>query len=529
MDSYFLSVLSGLLSHIVCHRTDPRGRLALLLVLFLAPVLQTVIARPQYVLPFFARAQFIYIVTLCSSTVAYRLSPFHQLSRYPGPLLARISSWWMVWNALDGKQHIRFRKLHEVYGEIVRTGPNHVHVCSAAAIRTVLAFQNQWHRFEGYKTLVPPGGTGAILTVTDPEDHRQRRRVWDRALANTALADYRSMMDARITQLREALDKRCGQEVDISEWLTWFTLDFMGDFAFGGSFDFMARAADPEHLHSTIVRAIGASDLFSKIPWTRAFIHLLPNPMEPLLRVSHELVRKKKALGSDAEVKDLFHHFNQRPSDEELSDDALAQDALIAVVAGSDTSSSVLANAIYYLVSDPFALEKLRAELDQAGDLSDWKGLAKCEYLQAVLNETMRLAPAAPNGVVKESPRSGEVVVAGYILPPKTVVYIPFYPLFRDRRYFSAPDEFRPERWLPGTKDYQHDETAFIPFSYGPTGCAGKQLALLETRAALAMLVQRFDIAFSPGYDPARWEEDIEDRFILSKGSLPVVLNTRQL
>lgn len=68
---------------------------------------------------------------------------------------------------------------------------------------------------------------------------------------------------------------------------------------------------------------------------------------------------------------------------------------------------------------------------------------------------------------------------------------------------------------------------AFIPFSYGPANCAGRNLALVEMRIVVALLMQRFEMRFSLGYNPSRWEEDTEDFYVLKTGKLPVVLTPR--
>ena len=78
----------------------------------------------------------------------------------------------------------------------------------------------------------------------------------------------------------------------------------------------------------------------------------------------------------------------------------------------------------------------------------------------------------------------------------------------RDPRNFSRPDAFWPERWLrpssahspkgDATADDEapqvHNEGAFIPFSYGPFNCVGKQLALHEIRVVVIALLQRFRV-----------------------------------
>lgn len=54
--------------------------------------------------------------------VAYRLSPFHPLAKFPGPLLARITNLWLAYVVYTGKRHVKLAQLHNQYGVFVRTG-----------------------------------------------------------------------------------------------------------------------------------------------------------------------------------------------------------------------------------------------------------------------------------------------------------------------------------------------------------------------------------------------------------------------
>jgi cytochrome P450 len=98
----------------------------------------------------------------------------------------------------------------------------------------------------------------------------------------------------------------------------------------------------------------------------------------------------------------------------------MAKEAGLVIVAGSDTSSMALANAIFYLLTHPTAMDRLRTELDEAADDTDFNTaiessrLAELKYLQAVLNETMRLAPAVPSGTQRLPPKEkGSAIVLG--------------------------------------------------------------------------------------------------------------------
>ena len=125
-------------------------------------------------------------------------------------------------------------------------------------------------------------------------------------------------------------------------------------------------------------------------------------------------------------------------------------------------------------------------------------------------------------------------------IPEGTSAFVHTYSLHRDPRYFSPlPNEFLPERWLSHAQrtyldrklfgSQIHNTAAFIPFSTGPTSCPGKQLALMEIRMAICVIVSRFILKFGPSYyDPQTWFDDMCDYFIMVKGPLPTVLTPRQ-
>lgn len=130
------------------------------------------------------------------------------------------------------------------------------------------------------------------------------------------------------------------------------------------------------------------------------------------------------------------------------------------------------------------------------------------------------------------------ILIDSSFLPEGTSVNVPPYVMHRQPRYFSPlPETFWVDRWLQtpanvGEKskagsEFVHDLSAYIPFSYGPANCAGKMLALSEIRSITALLLQRFEIKFEPGYDPARWEKEVNNYFVFRQGPLPVVLSMR--
>ena len=109
-----------------------------------------------------------------------------------------------------------------------------------------------------------------------------------------------------------------------------------------------------------------------------------------------------------------------------------------------------------------------------------------------------------------------------------------FWSIHRDPRNFSRPDAFWPERWLIAEgllpsplEDFTHNVNAFIPFSFGPYNCVGKNLAMLELRSVLVHAMQRLELRFADGWDPLEWERELRDNFVADVWKLPVVIEVR--
>jgi cytochrome P450 len=124
-------------------------------------------------------------------------------------------------------------------------------------------------------------------------------------------------------------------------------------------------------------------------------------------------------------------------------------------------------------------------------------------------------------------------------LPEGNSVQIPPFAVHRDPDYFSPMSkEFLPQRWFsdadsgPASLTLEGDivleRSAFIPFSMGPANCVGKGVALKQLRYVPALLLRNFRFEFSEGYNPDRWEEELQDRFLMAKGELPLRMVPRE-
>jgi hypothetical protein len=105
---------------LIFNRLEPRALLHFGLLLVLPPALMTALMFPHTsgLLPAACLTFTVYISSLVTSIVVYRLSPFHPLAKYPGPVLCKISKLWFAGIAMNGKQHLYYSALHQRFGDV---------------------------------------------------------------------------------------------------------------------------------------------------------------------------------------------------------------------------------------------------------------------------------------------------------------------------------------------------------------------------------------------------------------------------
>ncbi|KAL0580842.1 hypothetical protein V5O48_001133, partial [Marasmius crinis-equi] len=445
---------------------------------------------------------------------------------HPGPTLAKCTKFWGMYQSHTGKLHEKYLELHRQYGPVVRIGPNELSFCDVEAIQPILGTDGMGKgpTWEGRQS-ARKKKRGSLVGVRAVVEHLHRRKPWNKAFNTSGVKAYEPLLRARLLQLVEILDGKAGgkQVVDIAEWLSFFSYDFMGDMAFRAGFELM-RDGDKNGLWKIMESGITVQSYAGQVTWLGPLFNRLPglgSSAQKLREFVGRIVKDRVQNGTELEGEDLSTYLlDEKSSDPKpLPLDIYAAEAFLAVVAGSDTAAT------------------LRAEMDSSfppehgvAPHEDTAKLATMPFLNAVINEALRLQPPVPTGLQRASePGSGGKMVGSIFVSEETAVNIAPYAIHRDPRYFSPdPDRFWPDRWLAEKKEnVELDQAAFIPFSVGPMNCVGKALAQVELRAVIATLVQCYDMNLEEGWDRTRWEEDLEDFFVFRKGALPVKLQRR--
>ncbi|OCH88922.1 high nitrogen upregulated cytochrome P450 monooxygenase 2 [Obba rivulosa] len=526
--------------HVIFKRYEPKEPLVHMALLVGSPAFLSFLLAPHNISATFL----IFFASLAASIVLYRLSPLHPLARYPGPLLHKISALDFTRIALRGRPYAYIKRLHEKYGDIIRIGPNEVSIRDASAIPGMLG-STGFPKSKAYlaRAMWPPVSP---LIATSGEEHAARRKWWNRGFSSGALKDYEKTVAHYVSQLGGSLAEQ-EERVDLGTLFSYLTFDIVNDIAFGKGPNMLANG-DTGGLWSLLQGTQCAARVFSNMPWVAMYARmLLALGMSCNFKLfrAYGIQRAKERVEQGSLYKDLFYYLNNEDGAEKQGRPLphVINDGVLAILAGSDTTANVLTNLFYFLLSNPVEYQRLQAEIDKyypRGESAfDVKHHQSMPILNAAINEALRLVPVLPGGSQRDAPSGGKVV-GPYYLPGGTTAAIHNYSVNHDPRNFAPyTSSFWPDRWLIASGDkapvdagidegaFVHNAYAFIPFSFGPANCVGKNLAMQEMRMTVCHLMQRFDIGFAPGFDSASYEKNLREYFVMHRAELLVQVIAR--
>ena len=192
------------------------------------------------------------------------------------------------------------------------------------------------------------------------------------------------------------------------------------------------------------------------------------------------------------------------------------------IIAGSDTPATAIAGCFYYLAHNARVLRALEEEVcstfDNEEEVVNYSSnkLANCSYLRAVIDETMRMSPFVTGTVPREVLKGG-IMIDGEYIPAGTTVGTGFYSLHHNHQYFHEPFAYKLERCIVGSspevtaESVESAQSGFFPFSFGPRGCIGKNLAYMELRSVIARIVWMYEMRLAPGSVVGNVKAGVED------------------
>lgn len=321
-----------------------------------------------------------------------------------------------------------------------------------------------------------------------------------------------------VAKLRPAV--LSGSAVDVEEAFSQLTLDVIGLALFNYNFDSLtANSPVIDAVYTALKEAeLRSTDILPY--WKINFLcKVIPRQIKAEKAVSliretvEELISKcKEIVESEGERISEEEYVNDTDpsilrfllaSREEVSNTQLRDDLLSMLVAGHETTGSVLTWTSYLLSKDSSSLEKARDEVDRVlqGRLPTYEDIKNLKFLTRCVMESMRLYPHPP--VLLRRAQVADVLPGNYKVNPGQDIMISVYNIHHSPQVWERPEEFLPERFdLEGpVPNETNTDFRYIPFSGGPRKCVGDQFALLEAIVALTVFVQRFNFELIPGQD----------------------------
>ena len=323
----------------------------------------------------------------------------------------------------------------------------------------------------------PVLGGDSLLTL-DGERHLAQRKLMLPSFHGAAIAGYRE----RIEQITEA---------EVRRWPTGIPFPIrprMQNVTFEIILEVVIGVSDPARLARLRELLPKLLDFSVLDMWS---VWLFPTLLKTPLGRRHRSMRVRPEVDRLLLEEIAAHRANPENYDdilgllvtardadgEPLSDENLLDQIITLLLAGHETTTTGLAWAFERLTRHPEVLERLRHDV----------GDGDTEYLDAVVNETLRIRPVV-DGVWRKL--TAPAVIAGHRLPAGTLVFPAIALVQNSEAAFANPEEFRPERFLDGSPDAY----TMIPFGGGIRRCIGAAFAVMEMKTVLATVLRRIEL-----------------------------------
>ena len=390
------------------------------------------------------------------------------------------------------------RRWRDEYGDFVpiRFGPFRAHMAyGPAEIEEILVDRAaDFRKSFGTRMLIPLLGRGLLTAEGDewmrhrrlasPAFHRARVEGYGRTMAGYA--------EDRVNAWRD------GQIVDLHDEMTALTLRIVARTLFDA--DVTARIEEVARLGTEI------QDFYYLRFATLKFLipTWLPTPGNRQLgRATRRLddvvygIIRERHPGEDRG--DLLSMLLLARDEQGagMSEGQVRDEVMTLLLAGHETTAIALSWAFLLLDRNPDARDSLETELAAAlgNEPASPDDVPALPYAQAVINETLRLYPPA---YITGREAIRDTTIGGEPIPKRHILLISMYATHRDPRFFPAPDDFRPERWLDGLEK-RLPRGAFIPFGLGSRKCIGASFAMMEATLLLATIARRWRFEVAPG------------------------------
>ncbi len=335
----------------------------------------------------------------------------------------------------------------------------------------------------------PVVGNGLFTAYPGEDGWQEAHDVLIPGFSFSGLRSYHPAMLDINRQLIEQWDAAVGaRTVDVAGDLAKLAMDTVGLAGFGARFD------SYQHDGLADIPASFAATLDQVLAGANADQAVFETERGKLFSFIADLIAQHRA--GEVDVDDLLALMLQPGPDGTpiLDDDSIRNQIATFLVAGQDTTSTVMPTALYSIVKNPAVLHRAQAEVDALFGPEDdhvpaFDEIGKLTYIRQIIDETLRLSPP-----VREFDRMAltDTVIGGqYPVRQGEAVTVLTSSLHRQPEWGDNADIFDPDRFDTDRAGHR-PVNLFKPFGTGARSCIGRQFALHEATMAIATLVHRY-------------------------------------
>jgi len=347
---------------------------------------------------------------------------------------------------------------------------------------------------------------GKSILLLEKDEWRFQRKLLNPAFHYDYLATMHNIIHQRTNILKSSCQKAAasGSELNVSLDMKKLLLDIFSLIGFGYC---LQVQTDPSANFIDVMNNILAA---SRERAARLFPSWWPGYWSPtykafkekakLVNIIKSVLNKRLAQGDEGEQRSVLYCLIKSLKDGLISKQGIIDQMMSMIFAGTDSTSTTCACTIYALSQNPDVDQKLFEELAAAFGKDqdpDMEKLQKLPYLNAVVNETLRLYPGAP--AIARTATEKITLPSGLIAYPGAMILVNVWNIHRNSHVWgSDAEEFKPERWLDDTALLGKRGVAFLPFSAGKRNCLGLTLAKIQLLIIIAQLVRSYKFTLSP-------------------------------
>lgn len=356
-------------------------------------------------------------------------------------------------------------------------------------------------------------GDGLFTAHTKEPNWHKAHHILLPAFSQKAMQGYHAAMVDIANQLMEKWSRlNADEEINVPIDMTRLTLDTIGLCGFDYRFNSFYR----ENAHpfvESMSGALGESMMrLRRLPLGNKLLinkqRQFQADIEYMNSMVDIIIKERKTSGQDlTQKKDLLSYMltqTDKQTGERLDDQNIRYQIITFLIAGHETTSGLLAFAIYFLLKHPEVLAQAYEEVDRvlgpdATIMPTYAQVNKLNYIQQILKEALRLWPTAPAFALY--PYEDTVIGGKYLVTRRDEIAVLVPVLHRDKQIWgNDAEEFKPERFSP-EREAALPPNAYKPFGNGQRACIGRQFAMQEATLVLGMLLQRFKLIDHTNYE----------------------------